>query len=68
MKIDLTNIPPGGKRANFRLTPDWWKPGPDEDRLAGCRCVRQPALSLAGYRNRYREASLANSTKVASYL
>lgn len=37
MKIDLTNIPPGGKRANFRLTPDWWKPGPDEDRIVGLK-------------------------------
>ncbi|UCH00040.1 MAG: DUF177 domain-containing protein [Deltaproteobacteria bacterium] len=35
MKIDLTNIPSEGKKADFRLTPDWWRPDPDEDRIVG---------------------------------
>jgi len=35
MKIDLTNIPSEGKRTDLRLTPDWWRPDPDEDRIVG---------------------------------
>ncbi len=35
MKIDLTNIPPEGKKINFRFTPDWWRPDFDEDRIMG---------------------------------
>ena len=35
MKIDLTNIPSGGKQTDFVLKPDWWKPDPDEDRIVG---------------------------------
>lgn len=35
MKIDLTSIPPEGKSLNLRLTPDWWKPDSDEDRIMG---------------------------------
>jgi uncharacterized protein len=35
MKIDLTNIPSEGKEVNFMLTPDWWRPDLDEDRILG---------------------------------
>lgn len=35
MKIDLTKIPPGGKRINFSPEPGWWKPDFDEDRIVG---------------------------------
>jgi uncharacterized protein len=35
MKIDLTNIPLEGKRTNFILKPDWWKPDLDKDRIVG---------------------------------
>jgi uncharacterized protein len=33
MRIDLTNIPSEGKSLYFSLTPSWWKPDLDEDRL-----------------------------------
>jgi len=35
MKIDLTNIPSGGKQTDLVLKADWWKPDPDEDRIVG---------------------------------
>jgi len=35
MKIDLTKIPPGGKKINFSLEPGWWKPDFDEERIVG---------------------------------
>jgi len=35
MKIDLTNIPSGGKQTDLVLKPDWWKPDLDEDRIVG---------------------------------
>ena len=35
MKIDLTKIPPGGKKISLSLKPDWWKPDFDEDRVVG---------------------------------
>lgn len=35
MKIDLTRIPPGGKKLDFSLSPEWWKPDFDEDRVVG---------------------------------
>jgi uncharacterized protein len=35
MKIDLTNIPPEGKKFDFTLPVEWWKPDPDEDRIVG---------------------------------
>jgi len=35
MKIDLTKIPPGGRRIDFSLNSDWWKPDFDEDRVVG---------------------------------
>jgi uncharacterized protein len=35
MKIDLTKIPPGGKKIDFALKPDWWKPDFGEDRIVG---------------------------------
>lgn len=35
MKIDLTNIPAEGKRLNFSLPLEWWKPDFAEDRIVG---------------------------------
>jgi uncharacterized protein len=35
MKIDLTNIPSGGKQTDLVLKADWWKPDLDEDRIVG---------------------------------
>jgi uncharacterized protein len=35
MKIDLTNIPSGGKQTDLVLKPDWWKPDLAEDRIVG---------------------------------
>jgi len=37
MKIDLTNIPPEGKKIAFRLEQDWWRPDFDEDRILGLK-------------------------------
>jgi len=31
----LTNIPSEGKEIDFMLTPDWWRPDLDEDRILG---------------------------------
>ena len=33
MKIDLTNIPPEGKKINFEFSEEWWKPDLEEDRI-----------------------------------
>jgi len=35
MKIDLTKIPPEGKRFNLMLPVGWWKPDSDGDRIVG---------------------------------
>lgn len=35
MKIDLTNIPPEGKKLDFTLPMEWWKPASGEDRIVG---------------------------------
>jgi len=35
MKIDLTNIPPGGKKVDFKFEPEWWPPDSGEDRILG---------------------------------
>ena len=33
MKIDLTNIPPEGKKINFEFSEEWWKPDLGGDRI-----------------------------------
>jgi len=35
MKIDLTKIPPEGKKLDLTLPVEWWKPDSDEDRIVG---------------------------------
>lgn len=35
MKIDLTYIPPEGKKLNFEFSQEWWKPDVKEDRIVG---------------------------------
>jgi uncharacterized protein len=35
MKIDLTNIPTEGKRLDFHVPPEWWKPEGEDDRIVG---------------------------------
>lgn len=35
MKIDLTKIPPEGKKINFKLPVEWWKADSGDDRIVG---------------------------------
>jgi uncharacterized protein len=35
MKIDLTKIPPEGKKLDLTLPVEWWKPDSDDDRIVG---------------------------------
>jgi uncharacterized protein len=35
MRIDLTNIPPEGKKLNFKFSQDWWKQDFKKDRIVG---------------------------------
>lgn len=35
MKIDLTKIPPEGKKLDFTLPVEWWKPDSGDDRIVG---------------------------------
>jgi len=46
MKIDLTKIPPGGKKINFSLEPGWWKPDFDKDRIVGLESPLSARLKI----------------------
>jgi uncharacterized protein len=46
MKIDLTKIPPGGKKINFSLEQGWWKPDFDEDRIVGLESPLSARLTI----------------------
>jgi uncharacterized protein len=35
MKIDLTKIPPEGKKLDLTLPVEWWNPDSDDDRIVG---------------------------------
>jgi uncharacterized protein len=46
MNIDLTNIPPEGKKFNFTLPAEWWKPDSDEDRIVGLERPLSASLKI----------------------
>jgi uncharacterized protein len=46
MKIDLTNIPPEGKRFDFTIPVEWWKSDSDEDRIVGLEKPMTASLAI----------------------